>query len=62
MADNWLENKFEAMRNAKSKEEKAREIAWKKRMKAYKEKLDNEKNNICNADAAGCVPDGESAE
>lgn len=52
MADNWLEKKFEAMRNPKTKEEKARERAWKKRMKAYKEKLDNEKNNNC--DAAAC--------
>ena len=32
MADNYLEGKFEALRERREKEEKRRRAAWKKRM------------------------------
>ena len=43
MADNYLENKFEALRLRREKEAKARQAAWKKRMDAYRKKLEAEK-------------------
>lgn len=43
MADNWLEKKFEEYSSGKTKEQKAKERAWKKRMDAYKKKLAAEK-------------------
>ena len=47
MADNYLEKKFEDMRarqQAKAaKEKRARERAWKKRMEAYRQRLEAEK-------------------
>ena len=39
MADNYLENKMEALQARKAKEQRAREIAWKKRLDAYRKKL-----------------------
>lgn len=39
MADNYLENKMEALREREAKEAKARNAAWKKRLDAYKKKL-----------------------
>lgn len=39
MADNYLEKKYEDMQARKAKEQKARQIAWKKRMDAYRKKL-----------------------
>ncbi len=42
MADNYLENKFEELRARKAKEQRARQVAWKKRMDAYKKKLAEE--------------------
>jgi hypothetical protein len=44
MADNYLEKKMEALQERKSKEQRARQIAWKKRMDAYKKRLEEEKN------------------
>ena len=47
MADNYLEKKFEDMRaRAQAKhaqEERARQRAWKKRMEAYRKKLEEGK-------------------
>lgn len=39
MADNYLENKMEALREREAKEAKARNAAWKKRLDAYRKKL-----------------------
>ena len=50
MADNYLEKKYEdlqAMVQAqKAKEARARQRAWKKRMEAYRLKLEAEKDAI----------------
>ncbi len=47
MADNYLEKKFEDMRARSSaqqaKEERLRQRAWKKRMDAYRKRLEQEK-------------------
>ena len=43
MADNYLEKKMEALQERKAKEQRARQIAWKKRMDAYQKRLEEEK-------------------
>lgn len=43
MADNYLEKKMEALQQRKAKEQRARQIAWKKRMDAYRKKLEEQK-------------------
>ena len=43
MADNYLEKKMEALQARKAKEQRARQIAWKKRMDAYRNRLEMEK-------------------
>ena len=47
MADNYLEKKFEDMRERasaqKAKEERMRQRAWKKRMDAYRKRIEQEK-------------------
>ncbi len=47
MADNYLEKKFEDMRARslanQAREERARQRAWKKRMEAYRKKLEEQK-------------------
>lgn len=47
MADNYLEKKFEDMRERasaqKAKEARMRQRAWKKRMDAYRKRLEEEK-------------------
>ena len=40
MADNYLEKKMEALQARKAKEQRAKQIAWKKRMDAYRKKLE----------------------
>lgn len=45
MADNYLENKMEALQARKAKEQRAREIAWKKRLDAYRKKLQEQAAN-----------------
>ena len=42
MADNYLEKKMEALQARKAKEQRARQIAWKKRMDAYRKKLQDQ--------------------
>ena len=39
MADNYLETRMEAYRARKEKEKRAKALAWRKRMEAYKKKL-----------------------
>lgn len=39
MADNYLEKKYEDLQARKTKEQRARQVAWKKRMDAYRKKL-----------------------
>ena len=43
MADNSLEKKYEDLQARKAKEQRARQLAWKKRMDAYRKKLESEK-------------------
>lgn len=45
MADNYLEMKMEDLQARKSKEQRARQIAWKKRMDAYRKKLEEEQKS-----------------
>ena len=40
MADNYLEKKYEELQARKAKEQRAKQIAWKKRMEAYRKKLE----------------------
>ena len=43
MADNYLEKKMEALQARKAKEQRAKQIAWKKRTDAYRKKLESTK-------------------
>lgn len=43
MADNYLEKKMEDLQTRKAKEQRARQVAWKKRMEAYRKKLEAER-------------------
>ena len=40
MADNYLEKRYEELQARKAKEQRAKQIAWKKRMDAYRKKLE----------------------
>ena len=42
MADNYLEKKMEALQERKAKEQRLKQIAWKKRMDAYRKRLEEE--------------------
>lgn len=42
MADNYLEKKYEDLQARKAKEQRARQIAWKKRMDAYRKRLEHQ--------------------
>lgn len=42
MADNYLEKKYEALQERKAKEQRAKQIAWKKRMEAYRKRMEEE--------------------
>ena len=44
MADNYLEKKMEDLQARKAKEQRARQIAWKKRMDAYRKRLEEQKS------------------
>ena len=52
MADNYLEKKMEMLQARKAKEQRAKQIAWKKRMDAYRKKLELEKQAALEKDAA----------
>ena len=43
MADNYLEKKMEALQARKANEQRAKQLAWKKRMEAYRRRLEAEK-------------------
>ena len=43
MADNYLEKKYEEFQARKAKEARLKQIAWKKRMEAYRKKLEAER-------------------
>ena len=43
MADNYLEKKYEEFQARKAKEQRLKQIAWKKRMEAYRKRLEEEK-------------------
>ena len=43
MADNYLEKKYEDLLARKSKEQRLKQVAWKKRMDAYRKKLEAER-------------------
>ena len=43
MADNYLEKKMEELQARKAREQRARQLAWKKRMDAYRKKLEEQK-------------------
>ena len=43
MADNYLEKKMEDLQARKAKEARKKQIAWKKRMDAYRKKLESTK-------------------
>lgn len=42
MADNYLEKKYEDLQARKAKEQRLRQAAWKKRMDAYRKKMESE--------------------
>ena len=68
MADNYLEKKMEDLQNRlaakKAKEQRARHVAWKKRMDAYRKKLEEQRAiEAAVADTAGAiVPEASGAE
>lgn len=43
MADNFLENQYNEYLKQKAAKEAAKHAAWRKRLQAYKEKLEQEK-------------------
>ena len=43
MADNYLEKKYEELQARKAKEQRLRQAAWKKRMDAYRKRLEEQK-------------------
>ena len=53
MADNYLEKRFEDMQARRAKEERAKQVAWKKRMDAYRKKLEQS-----SPDGKGIATDG----
>lgn len=52
MADNYLEKKMEDLQARKAKEARARQVAWKKRMDAYRKRLEKEQAAHGGADAS----------
>ena len=65
MADNYLEKKFEDMQARRAKQERAKEIAWKKRMDAYRKKLEAQKvaqDLLLRGGAVSEMPDNLGAE
>ena len=64
MADNYLEKKMEALQARKAKEQRARQIAWKKRMDAYRKKLQEQSvSGVAAADADDATkPEGTDGQ
>lgn len=57
MADNYLEKKMEALQARKAKEARAKQLAWKKRMDAYRKRLEAEAAAASAVGASGEGPD-----
>ena len=57
MADNYLEKKMEALQARKAKEQRAKQIAWKKRM----EGLEEQKASEAAAADGACATDQEGS-
>lgn len=56
MADNYLEKKYEELQARKSKEQRLKQIAWKKRMDAYRKKLEAEREaTLAAVDGQACA-------
>ena len=55
MADNYLEKKMEALQARKAKEQRAKQIAWKKRMEAYRRRLEEQKASEAAAADEACA-------
>ena len=61
MADNYLEKKMEALQARKAKEQRAKQLAWKKRMEAYRKKLEAITSEAAAADSACAKGQEDSA-
>lgn len=55
MADNYLEKKMEALQARKAKEQRAKQIAWKKRMEAYRKRLEEQQASAAAAEDGACA-------
>lgn len=58
MADNYLEKKYEDLQARKAKEQRAKQIAWKKRMDAYRKRLAALQENA-SPESQGPTADGQ---
>ena len=61
MADNYLEKRYEAYQERKAKEQRAKQIAWKKRMDAYRKRLEEQKASEAAAADAACATGQEDS-
>ncbi len=61
MADNYLEKKMEALQARKAKEQRAKQIAWKKRMEAYRKRLEEQKASEAAAAGGVCATGREDS-
>ena len=61
MADNYLEKKMEALQARKAKEQRAKQIAWKKRMDAYRKRLEEQKASEAAAVDGACATGQEDS-
>ena len=61
MADNYLEKRYEEYQTRKAKEQRLKQAAWKKRMDAYRKKLEAERA-AASAAAEGSVTSGASED
>lgn len=61
MADNYLEKKMEALQARKAKEQRAKQLAWKKRMEAYRRRLEEQKASEAAAADSACAKEQEGS-
>lgn len=61
MADNYLEKKMEALQARKAKEQRAKQLAWKKRMDAYRRRLEEQKASEAAAADEACATGREDS-
>ena len=64
MADNYLEKKMEMLQARKAKEQRAKQIAWKKRMDAYRKRLEEQKaiEAVPGDEGDARLPEGSDAQ